>query len=217
MGFSIRELLSPPLNDVTRHMLPSLRREQQERFRRRLAGGRAPGRYEFPMLHRNGRAVWVDCTFTRFIYRGAPAIQTTLIDSTGRRATAARLQQSEETCRRLIDASPDGIAVECAGKLAYINLAGARMLKAARPRQLIGRPVLEFVHPADRVGLPCDFDRPRPNSLGFQLVAALAAQMRGRVRIGRGKGTAVSVSFPLFGERAWPSRKGVRPRPGRAS
>jgi len=150
MGYSRRELLTPPLNEVSAHMLPSLRAEQTKRFRRRLEGRRAPLRYEFPMLRRDGSAVWVDCAFTRFTYLGRPAVQAALIDVTARREADERLRQSEESYRRLIDASPNGIAVELSGKIAFINPAGMRMLGAARPRDLIGRSVLECVCPPDR-------------------------------------------------------------------
>lgn len=57
------------------------------------------------------------------------------------------LRESEERFRRLVELSPDGIAIHCDGKLVFINPAGARTLGASGPEELIGRPVLDFVHP----------------------------------------------------------------------
>ncbi len=58
------------------------------------------------------------------------------------------LQESEERYRRLVELSPEAIAVHCQGKIAYINAAGAKLLGASSPSALIGFPVLHFVHPS---------------------------------------------------------------------
>ncbi|MEG4286125.1 EAL domain-containing protein [Microcoleus sp. A006_D1] len=57
------------------------------------------------------------------------------------------LQESEERYRRLVELSPEAIAVHSQGKIAYINAAGAKLLGASSPAALIGFPVLNFVHP----------------------------------------------------------------------
>ena len=43
--------------------------------------------------------------------------------------------------------SLDMMTIEVEGKIVYINTAGAKMLGATTPEQLIGQPMLEFVHP----------------------------------------------------------------------
>ena len=43
--------------------------------------------------------------------------------------------------------SLDLISIQVEGKIVYINTAGAKMLGATTPGQLIGRPILDFVHP----------------------------------------------------------------------
>ncbi|MEG4385343.1 EAL domain-containing protein [Microcoleus sp. N9_A2] len=57
------------------------------------------------------------------------------------------LKESEERYRRLVELSPEAIAVYIQGKIAYINAAGAKLLGASSPAELIGFPVLNFVHP----------------------------------------------------------------------
>ncbi|MEG4344956.1 EAL domain-containing protein [Microcoleus sp. A003_D6] len=57
------------------------------------------------------------------------------------------LQESEERYRRLVELSPEAIAVHSQGKIAYINAAGAKLLGASSPSALIGFAVLHFVHP----------------------------------------------------------------------
>jgi PAS domain S-box-containing protein len=41
----------------------------------------------------------------------------------------------------------DLVSIHVEGEIVYINTAGAKMLGAAAPAQLIGRPILDFVHP----------------------------------------------------------------------
>ena len=43
--------------------------------------------------------------------------------------------------------SLDLISIQVDGRIAYINAAGAQMLGAATPAQLLGEPILDFVHP----------------------------------------------------------------------
>lgn len=67
-----------------------------------------------------------------------------------KRAEAARLE-SEERYRRLVELSPDGIAVHQDGVIKMVNPAGARTLGYDSPAEMVGLPVLGLVHPDDRV------------------------------------------------------------------
>ncbi len=64
-----------------------------------------------------------------------------------RQRMEAAVRESEERYRRLVEMSPDGIAVVVDGKYAFVNPAGVRLLSAARPEQLIGKRALDVVHP----------------------------------------------------------------------
>jgi len=61
--------------------------------------------------------------------------------------TRADLSASEERYRCLVELSPDGIAVHSNGRLLYINPAGTKLLSAENADELIGRQILDFVHP----------------------------------------------------------------------
>lgn len=60
------------------------------------------------------------------------------------------LRASEARYRALVEGSPDGIAAHQEGKIVFINPAGARLLGAERPEDLLGKPALDFVHPDHR-------------------------------------------------------------------
>jgi PAS domain S-box-containing protein len=60
------------------------------------------------------------------------------------------LQESEERYRRLVEASPDTMLIQCQGKILFINSAGVKLLGAASPEQLIGKVLIDFVYKGDR-------------------------------------------------------------------
>jgi diguanylate cyclase (GGDEF)-like protein/PAS domain S-box-containing protein len=83
----------------------------------------------------------------------APLVATALQSALRERRLEVQLERltaSEQRYRRLVEFSPEPIAVDCDGILEYINPAGIRTLGATRPDQLVGRPALDFVHPTYR-------------------------------------------------------------------
>ncbi len=61
------------------------------------------------------------------------------------------LRESEERYRRLVELSPDGIAIHAEGRLVFANQQGLRLLGLQSLDEAVGRPVVEFIHPDDRV------------------------------------------------------------------
>ncbi|MBI5032420.1 MAG: PAS domain S-box protein [Chloroflexi bacterium] len=71
-------------------------------------------------------------------------------DITERKRAEKALHESEERYRNLIEMSPDAIAVHQQGKFVYVNSAGAKLLGATSPEELVGTPAINIVHPDDR-------------------------------------------------------------------
>lgn len=57
------------------------------------------------------------------------------------------LQISDERHRRLLDATPVAIVIHSQGRVDYVNKAFMELTAAERPEQLVGRPLMDFVHP----------------------------------------------------------------------
>jgi PAS domain S-box-containing protein len=55
--------------------------------------------------------------------------------------------ESEKCYRQLVELSFDGIAIHSGGRAVFINPAGARLLGAKKPEEILGRPIIDFVHP----------------------------------------------------------------------
>jgi PAS domain S-box-containing protein len=64
-----------------------------------------------------------------------------------RKRVVEALGQSEVRYRRLIELSPEMIAVHSEGRFVYINAAGLYLLGAEKPEDLLGRSILDVVHP----------------------------------------------------------------------
>ncbi|MCE8423498.1 MAG: PAS domain S-box protein, partial [Candidatus Methanoperedens sp.] len=69
------------------------------------------------------------------------------LDITERKQAEKALRESEERYRRIVEYSPYGIAIHSEGKLVYMNLAGAKILGTENPEEIVGKMLLQIVHP----------------------------------------------------------------------
>jgi len=63
-----------------------------------------------------------------------------------RSRTSQSLRESEERYQRLVELSPDAIIVHTEGSIVFVNGAGVRLLAATSSGELIGKPIINFVH-----------------------------------------------------------------------
>jgi PAS domain S-box-containing protein len=57
------------------------------------------------------------------------------------------LQENELKYRELVDNSPDAIAIYTSGKIVFVNNECLSLMGAATPQDLIGKSVMDFIHP----------------------------------------------------------------------
>jgi PAS domain S-box-containing protein len=109
------------------------------------------GRAEDKRWHvrKDGSRLWADgvLMLLRDGEGGPRAFAKILRDNTEARLTEERLRESEERFQLLVELSPDAIAVHAEGVVLFINTAGAKLLRADSPEQIVGRAIADLIHP----------------------------------------------------------------------
>lgn len=57
------------------------------------------------------------------------------------------VQEQEERYRQLVELSPDSIMVHSEGRIIFINARGVELLGAGSAEELLGTPIIDFIHP----------------------------------------------------------------------
>ena len=109
------------------------------------------GRAEDKRWHvrRDGSRFWAD-GFLMLLKDGrgeARGFAKILRDDTEAKLTEERLRESEERFQRVVELSPDAIAVHAEGVVLFINTAGAKLLRAEGPEQIVGNSIAGLIHP----------------------------------------------------------------------
>ncbi len=106
------------------------------------------------------------------------------------------LRESEERYRQLAQLSPDAIVVHREGQIIFVNAAGVRLLGAASEQELLGRSVMDFIHPDDapmiRERMQQVMEERRPTDFAEQRLVRLDGQII--------HAEAASVAVPLGGK-----------------
>ncbi len=105
--------------------------------------------FEKRYIHKNGNIIWVYLSLSLISDSlGKPLYFITHIqDISHNKQIEVSLKESEEKYRTLIENSPDAIVVYIDGKITYVNNECVHLMKAKNKEELIGKPVMKFVHP----------------------------------------------------------------------
>lgn len=58
-----------------------------------------------------------------------------------------KLKEYEDRFHNLVELSPDAIVIHCEENIIFINDAGIKMVGVTNKNEIIGKSILEFVHP----------------------------------------------------------------------
>lgn len=105
--------------------------------------------YALPIM---GQEFWFEARLSPILDEQGEVSAVLMVarDITAHHHALEALRESEERYRRLIEIMPEGVAVHQDGVLRMANLTGAKLLGYDSPDEVLGRPILEFIHPNDR-------------------------------------------------------------------
>lgn len=142
-GWTRVELLAMTVREL-RHV------EDQPHFDHAVAREREHEKTRFSRLSRHvtkdGRVIDVDVEMSRLAFRG---LACTLVLILVLADNETSLRRSEENFRTLIERIPIGTIVHRRGLIIYINPAAVRGLRYDTAAELVGRPLLDLIHPGD--------------------------------------------------------------------
>ena len=139
LGVSILDVIAPESHGLVLDYLG-----------RRKRGVPIPATYEVVAQRRDGQAFLMEVSGSSVELRGEPHALVILRDVTDQRRAARALVDSEQRYRSLVELAPIGIAVHRDGIIRYANPAALRLVGAASADALVGRALLDVVHPDDQ-------------------------------------------------------------------
>ena len=141
-GYSPRELLGRSFEE---HIHEEDLAGVKERFEQAITGKLK--NYEFRVRDKENRIRYVRASAR---LSGVPdslkGLTVTLTDITDHKEAEMELKESEDRYRLLVESSPDGIIIHMDGNVIFANKAAAVLLNADTPEELVGKPVMSFVH-----------------------------------------------------------------------
>jgi two-component system cell cycle sensor histidine kinase/response regulator CckA len=143
-GYSVDELQNIRFPELTH---PDDREHDWQIFTAAVRGETPAYSNEKRYVRKDGSVIWVRLS-AAFIHDadGRPYRTVAVCeDITGRKEAENALRESEERNRSLLERAPIGMAVHDGVMLLYINPAGAQLLGATSPAQLVGAPIKRFV------------------------------------------------------------------------
>ncbi len=147
LGYTDDEIATLKIFDI---ISPECRSHCMTTFQRVMEGEKIR-HVQVRFVAKDGRVVSLEGSANCNSVDGAPvATRSIFRDVTERDRMAQELRESEERYRQLCENAPEAIFVHSEGHYLYANREAFRLYGAEGPEQIIGQPVLSFVHPGYR-------------------------------------------------------------------
>lgn len=96
---------------------------------------------------KNGELIIANIVSHPIMFKGREARHVTAINVTDQRKMEQLLKTNEERFRSIVEGAPDPIFIQADRKFVYVNNTAIKLFRAQNVDDLIGREVLELVHP----------------------------------------------------------------------
>ncbi|MDR4466750.1 MAG: PAS domain S-box protein [Nitrospira sp.] len=106
-------------------------------------------RQEFRLLHKDGTYRWIEARASFVTEPDGSQIRLlgSHTDITERKKMEEAIREGEDRYRTLVELSPSGVLVFSEGRIVYANHTGALLLGANDPKEILDRPMSDFIHP----------------------------------------------------------------------
>ena len=108
--------------------------------------------FEIELLKSDGTWLWTEISSTPHYDESGRliGIHGSTRDISERKRAEQAQREIENRYRELVDNSPDAIVIYKNGKIVFVNNEGVRLIGASTYNELLGLPVVKFVHPDNR-------------------------------------------------------------------
>jgi PAS domain S-box-containing protein len=104
--------------------------------------------FVYRFIAKNGEVIWLRDIVNVIAEEGKPRwLRGVMFDITRQKENEESLRESEEKYRGLVENSPDAVVIYTDGKIVFVNDEGIRMVGAKNKEEIIGKSVLQFIHP----------------------------------------------------------------------
>jgi PAS domain S-box-containing protein len=141
-GYTREEMFDPA--SMERGVAPEDLAEARERIRQRVEG-----EFVLTCVRKDGSRLRVEFRTRQTRLGERPIRVVALRDVTQRERTAELLRESETRLRRILEATFDGVVISRDGAIVDVSEGAERFFGLSR-KELLGRPVLDVVAPAER-------------------------------------------------------------------
>lgn len=116
----------------------------------RPVGEKDQATIEERIIRLDGEIRYVEAFAVRIEYRGDPALMIMFNDVTGKKQAELALRESEERYRLIVESLPLGVVIHRYNQIVFANQFALNLIGATKQSELLGRSVIEFVHPEDQ-------------------------------------------------------------------
>jgi len=132
---------------IGKNIVDSFIPEEYKKLAWEMAASSSEEPYEIVGVRRDGTLINLELQGKLATFAGKSVRITAIRDISERKNREKELRESEERYRFLFEMAPEAIAIHSGGKILMVNAAAVRLVGAQSTEDLIGRSIMDFVHP----------------------------------------------------------------------